>query len=361
MSSRGNLEDFSFHALASLTLTPARSGELLPALAALDDASFEQFCSLAAANHVIVRALEPLETAAEKAGDAKLAGRCKILIDRERRRIANAIEWLHRITSTLEAEGCPMTVMKSLDHWPDLGSDLDLYTTADAHAVRRMMQKCLGARLEPQSWGDRLADKWNFRIDGLPEPIELHARRLGQTGEQLALARRFQVRRVRCCVMGHEFHVPAPEERILVAALQRMYRHFYIRVCDIANIARLIDSGAVRFAELHRAAQLGGIWKGVCCLLRIVSDYVGQQRGTPLKLPPEVISAAPFGGEHLHVRGQFLRLPILPDAAGLFAAEFASAARRGDMAATMRLSLFPCLASAAAIRYKITGSDKGIW
>jgi hypothetical protein len=31
------------------------------------------------------------------------------------------------------------------------------------------------------------------------------------------------------------------------------------------------------------------------------------------------------------------------------------------MPATFRLSLLPPLASAAAISYKLTGSDKGIW
>jgi hypothetical protein len=34
---------------------------------------------------------------------------------------------------------------------------------------------------------------------------------------------------------------------------------------------------------------------------------------------------------------------------------------RGNVPATLRLSLLPPLASAAAVAYKITGSDKGIW
>ena len=39
----------------------------------------------------------------------------------------------------LEQGGCPTTVMKSLDHWPDLGNDLDLYTTADERQVAQVM------------------------------------------------------------------------------------------------------------------------------------------------------------------------------------------------------------------------------
>ena len=125
----------------------------------------------------------------------------------------------------------------------------------------------------------------------------MHAQRLGQTGEHIAMAQRFVTRRVKQSVLGLEFGVPAPEERIIVATLQRMYRHFYFRVCDMVNIAALVESGAVDFVELHRAASMGGIWKGVCSLLRIVSDYVLSIVARPSCLPSEVLSDALFGGE----------------------------------------------------------------
>ena len=81
------------------------------------------------------------------------------------------------------------TVIKSLDHWPDLGSDLDLYTDADATHVVNIMRACFSARLADRSWGDRLANKWNFVMPGLPELVEVHAGRLGQTGEQTTVTR----------------------------------------------------------------------------------------------------------------------------------------------------------------------------
>jgi hypothetical protein len=51
----------------------------------------------------------------------------------------------------------------------------------------------------------------------------------------------------------------------------------------------------------------------------------------------------------------------MPQGAELYTAQVTSAAFRGDVPATLRLSLLPYLASAAAISYKLTGSDKGIW
>ena len=125
------------------------------------------------------------------------------------------------------------------------------------------MLKRMGAHTEPRSWGDRLANKWNFAIPGLPESVEVHAQRLGQTGEQTAMARRFITRRVPKTVNGLTFLVPAVEERVIVATLQRMYRHFYLRVCDVVEHCRTCWNRAqLDFAELKKAADLGGIWPG---------------------------------------------------------------------------------------------------
>jgi hypothetical protein len=80
-----------------------------------------------------------------------------------------------------------------------------------------------------------------------------------------------------------------------------------------------------------------------------------------LKLPSEVMHTAPFGGEKVYVRGKFIRVPIMPQGATLYTEQVTRTAMRGDVPATFRLSLLPYLATAAAISFKMTGSDKGIW
>jgi hypothetical protein len=251
--------------------------------------------------------------------------------------------------------------MKSLDHLPDLGSDLDLYTTGDERAVVEVFVNRLGARILPRSWGDRLAHKWNFAVPGLPESIEVHAQRLGQVGEHTRMARRFVERSVSEPIGGYVFHMPAPEERIIVATLQRMYRHFYFRICDIVNSARLVESHRLDYTELRLAADTGGIWPGVATYLRIVSDYVRRYRGSGLDLPATVLNAARFGGERLFVLRRFLRIPIMPEGAGLYTEQVASTALHGNVPAALRLSLLPPLAATAAVAFRITGDDKGIW
>ena len=107
-------------------------------------------------------------------------------IIKERERIQHALSFLAPICDALKEVG-DVIVIKSLDHWPDLGNDLDLYTNAEPADVVAVMSKHFKARPDARSWGDRLANKWNFVVPGLPELVEVHISRLGQTGEQVAI------------------------------------------------------------------------------------------------------------------------------------------------------------------------------
>jgi len=349
------------HCLCGLTLSPTPSEDCLQMVRTLDAAGRQELLELTHSHHVVIRAFEAIRNDALARGDDSMLAWADATLAAERDRIVRSLAYLEEVCNELEAAGCPTTVIKSLDHWPDIGNDLDLYTTGNDRTVHEVMKSKFAATLEPQSWGDRLAQKWNFKIAGLESPIEIHVQRLGQTGEHTALARRFVTRRVQKEVGGKTFFVPAPEERIIVATLQRMYRHFYFRVCDLVNTARMVDAGEVDFAELQRATTPYGIWRGVATYLAIVSDYAQKFRGRPLDLPAAVTKAAICSGDKVRPRNRFLRVPIVPQCAALYSEQVTRAAFNGDVPATFRLSMLPYLASAAAITQKLTGSDKGVW
>jgi hypothetical protein len=161
-------------------------------------------------------------------------------------------------------------------------------------------------------------------------------------------------------VDGHTFRVPAIEERLIIVTLQRMYRHFYFRLCDIVDTAKHLQEQEVNFARLKVAAEAGGIWPGVATLLVIVSEYC-RTYATELSVPADVRAAASYKDNMLHVRGDFLRIPIVPQAASLFMRQVFQAAYQRNLRTVSRLTLLPGLAAAALIAYKISGDDKGIW
>jgi hypothetical protein len=348
-------------ALSRLTLRAAAAADVFPEIVALNSRQRTDFRDLADSNHVVIRAFEVLNRVAGNSGDLETQAWTVSVLIQERARIANALERLQEVCAVLEKNGCPTLVMKTLDHWPDLGNDLDLLSTGHPRDIVHVFEDKLKARTEPRSWGDRIANKWNFALPGLPESVEIHVGRLGQMGEHIELARRFIRRRVTTQASGHEFFVPAPEERIFAATLQRMYRHFYFRVCDIANSATLVESGKLNYVELQRAALQAGIWPGVASFLNIVSQYLQQYRGAALHLPDEVTAAASVGANEIYTRARFLRIPIVPYAARLYGRQLRETLFKGNVPAALRLSLLPPLASAAAVAFKITGSDKGIW
>jgi hypothetical protein len=303
-----------------------------------------------------------LSVLADIAGDhagATLEEWCEAAIESERKRIVSAIEWLSVVVRCLEDSGCAVCVIKSLDHWPDLGSDLDLYTSGTPEQVCRVMRQKLQAQEEPRSWGDKLANKWNFRVPGLAELVEIHVRYLGQTGEQELMARRVLERKVTKTVNGHTFPVPAVEERILISTLQRMYRHFYFRLCDIADMAALINGGELDFGKLRQGAELGSIWPGVASFLVIVAEYAKRYDGH-VEVPRDVIRAASSPHLSVQFRDGFLRVPMGP-AAALYGSQLLGASRHGDVRAMARLPLLPPLAVSALVAARLTGSDKGVW
>lgn len=315
---------------------------------------------LAQSHHVLVRSFPRLQQLMQLGGNSENAAWAQTVLAAEQRRIQNALTHLEAICRELAQAG-NLVVIKSLDHWPDLGSDLDLYSDASPNDVLEIMRRVFHAEPDERSWGDRLANKWNFVVPGLPELVEVHIGRLGQTGEQIATAKSLVARSRTVAITGHRFRVAAPEERFIISTLQRMYRHFYIRLCDIVDNASLVEAGAIDYVHLRSLAKTAGLWEGLATYLVIISDYVRKYRGKGLELPSIVTSEARFSGEHLFFRKNFIRIPLMPHSAGLYASELKRLLLNGDIRNSLRLSLLPGLATAAAVELKLTGSDKGIW
>ena len=339
----------------------SRTSELNSKITNISRDDFDSLVAMADTNHVIVRGLEVFLKIVRDAHDDIRAGWAEAALGTERARIKNAVSHLHEICTAFDQAGYDAIVIKSLDHWPDLGSDLDMYTNSKPEDICKFMQKRFNAKISSRSWGDRLAGKWNFEIPGLPEAVEIHMGRLGQTGEQVTIASNLVGRSRTVQVEGLTFRVPAISDRLLISTLQRMYRHFYFRLCDIIDSGGLVEANAIDYTDLSNAAKAADIWAGVATYLVIVSDYVKQYRGSGLDLPQFVKNTARFGGGEVFFARDFLRVPIMPQSVRLYRSQLTGLLRKWELHNSARLGLLPWLATAAAVGQKITGSDKGIW
>lgn len=349
-----------FDLLSELVLASQSAAKLDRVQATLARQDLDAIATLSSKNHVVIRALTSWRELLQAENDT-IVSFIDTVLQNEKARIDRALSFLSEICVTLQNSGCPVTVIKSLDHWPDLGSDLDLYSSADAGDVVRTMVSAFQAKVDARSWGDRLANKWNFIVPGLPELVEIHIGRLGQTGEQTTLTESLLARTRSVEIGGRSYRVLSPEHRIIISTLQRMYRHFYIRLCDIVDNAGLVDSDSVDFDLLHNLGKAAGIWEGIATYLAIISGYVESYRGYGLSLPSLVTETAKFAADQVRFGRDFLRVPILPHSLNLYASELRTMVFRGEVRNSLRLSLLPGLATAAALEMKLTGSDKGIW
>ena len=349
--------------LSHLLLSPNPAEVLLarPGFRDLTREKFDRMVALAHSNHVIVRGLEAYCRIVAAAGDTTRDQWAADVLAAEKARISNAVRWISRLCESLKLNGVDVTVMKSLDHWPDFGSDIDLYTNSPSKDVLSAMQKEFKGEVAARSWGDRLAGKWNFMIPTLEEAVEVHAQRLGQTGEQRTLGAHLPARRRFLSFDGNLLPVPSPSDRIMISTLQRMYRHFYFRLCDMVDSAALANSGVIDYEDLRTSARAAGIWEGVATYLVLVRDYVRRFGGDEVVLPDYVVESARFCGDTMYLGGSFLRVPILPQSASLYRTQLAGLLRRREMHNSLRLGILPFLASAAAVGHKLTGDDKGIW
>jgi len=360
----------TFQALGTLLLAPpdhtVPEGSWfvreLEYVSSLDPEQFRGLLQRAQTQRVLRRTLEVLQAnipATPK--ETPIATIIESALAAEKERLARALAVLNDIASRFERAGHFITIMKTLDHWPDTGSDLDLLVAAEDHQVCQIFEKEFQALQQVQSWGDKLAHKFNFRIPGLGELVEVHVNCLGQTGEHINLAAGVLSRRTKVTYDSYSLPVPVPEDRIIIATLQRMYRHFYIRLTDIVNIYTSMSRRLLDYRQLQATAEGASIWEGVATLLAVVQQYAVHYGANPIHLPDNVHNAAQFSANKTYLGDSFVRVPILPQAANLFLRQFADNGVKHNVRAMMRLSLLPMLATAAFVSFRLTGNDKGVW
>jgi hypothetical protein len=351
----------ALHVLSLLTLSSTDSHvQAFEFCRDLDGAGLCKLIQLARDHHVTVRICTALTNFAKAHKLERIPWAGTLLAD-ETAQIRRAIPTLAQIYQELEQAGLPALVIKSFDHWPDVGSDFDFYVDGPSEEIQQIMQQKFGAKLQRQSWSDRVARKWNFSVPGTEKIVEIQAGRLGQTGEHVRVGRELVQRKITKTFGGHEFAVPCPEHQLLLAVLNSFYRHYYLRICDVANTVQLIQQHALNFEMLRRESKHAGIRRGLATYLAVVEQYYAHYSDERLTLPQRILKGASFGVDKIYAQAGYLRVPLFPQSAELYTRELAKAIKRKDLKKTARISLLPGLAVAAGAKFRITGKDKGIW
>ncbi len=157
-------------------------GQAISRLQRMSQQEWSDFLHFAELQRVYLRTLRLLEKWSAVGAFTPPFDDLHDLEQREHRQVEDALASLNDVVRALELTGHTPLVIKTLDHWPDIGSDLDLFINASQHDTVRAMRSELQAEPQSQSWGDRLAHKWNFQIPGQARLVEIHIRVPGTDG-----------------------------------------------------------------------------------------------------------------------------------------------------------------------------------
>lgn len=309
-------------------------GRTLPAdleeLGRLLDQSPGELLALCQQNLVVMRTLTALEAAGLSLGDEAVAWR-----RRESSRIEQGLATIEGIARELARNEVPFMVIKTGDHFPDQGHDIDLLLAEGGDAVERVMRDRLGASPLERSVSEILSAKSNWRCG--PTTVEIHVGRLGQVGEHRRLAEEIFDHRRPARLGSLDVSVPSAEGRMILAMLQRIYRHFNFRLCDVINVAGLVEDESLSWPTLWRLCRESGIDYGVGLGIAMVADQLSRL-DEELELPVNgtIPHPCPYP---LSFRRGYYRFPLRGAVPRVFARQVGGSLRRGAILRSSRLAL----------------------
>ncbi|HEV2704448.1 MAG TPA: nucleotidyltransferase family protein [Pyrinomonadaceae bacterium] len=268
----------------------------------------------------------------------------------ERRRGAQMLAVIGRISRACEEQGIAYLFAKSFQHYPDMGGDIDLFVASSSGAVDRAVLKGTAAERVSQDLRSRMSGVAAYRVCGGEFALEIYHGRIGVLGEHAALVGELIRRGERASVGGGLFLVPTAEDLLVLQGMQRVYRHDFIRLCDVLSTVALAGRDALDWDYVWRTSEQLGTTYGLCSYL----SYVGQIRRETLGrelLPVELrrrFTVESCGrGEF---RGGVFRFPRGRVVARVYLGKLRAAARTGNWDGISRLSLMPFVVAAALTR-----------
>lgn len=295
-----------------------------------------RFLDSCSRSRVLVRCLQKLQ-----AQGVALPEQAQQRLEAEQQRVAAAMQHLARITALFAELREPFTTIKTLDQYPDQGHDVDVLTGPENPHVLQALAERLQAKLGERSLSEVLAAKRNFRFAG-DVTLEVHGGRLGQVGEHDRLAMDILASRCRVSVGGVQTFAPSVESRLLLAMLQRIYRHFNFRVCDVVNLGQMLRDEQMNWDAAWRMARVGGVTQGVAVGLRSVHGLL-DRLGVACPAAPLPSMAGTVRAVELTFRREYYRFGLWAVVPGAYARQFVQFARRGRLAKVGRLSLLAAL------------------
>jgi hypothetical protein len=292
--------------------------------------------------NMIVRRVSPLLRAA----GAEHAGALSDLESSESNRVGSTLRTAADLQAFCERHGTPVVFPKALQHYPDMGHDVDLWMLESASVFDPQLCRAFDATAAPRGVFDRVAGTRVYTLATCPSPLEIHHGGVGHLGEHRGYLVEVLARRRQQVADGMSIAVPSDEDQLIIQAMQRMFTHFSVRVSDVHLTAGLVG-GALDWAYIQDVCRRFGLTRALSMWVSLArqlwEDAVGRA------FPAEAIQAAGSTPVSLTSRGHLWRIGVLATAPRLYGGLALHALRWSQWRTLGRLAAIPAAVAACGI------------
>jgi len=314
---------------------------------------WEALLPIALRNRVALRVAEALL----RRGD-RLPPATEEAIRRERLRRDELLELMQRVSASCAAQPVSCMFIKALQHYPDVGGDLDLLVLSSDTRIDARLLAGLGAVELPGGLRGRLAGVRRYRVGGYAAPLDLMHGRLGPLGEETAFPHLLIANRRRVLRDGAVLDVPSLEDQLLLQGMQRVYGQRRMHVADVAFTLSALRKGTLDWSYVLETASRLGFLPGLSCYLSFVAQAHADAFGAGVVVPAADRLLRDDWGR-IEFRGGSYRFPALRVNARLYARRFTSGVASERWETVGRLGLAPVVAAAALVRRRVMATADG--
>jgi len=308
----------------------------------LESLEWETLLPIACENAVLVRIADRVESTG---GD--LPASVRQAVREERDRVDRALSLARRLGENCHRHGIRYMLPKLVQHYPDMGRDLDLLVMDESLRVDRLVLDGLLVAAKPVSLRSRIARTTTHVVAPTGLEVDIHHGRLGPLAEHRRFPKDLLEQRRRVSVADSEFVVPCPEHQLVLQGVQKAWGRSSFRLAEVVHTHRAVRRGIDWARVLDVSAQLS-VRHSVSCYLTY-AEQVHRDAELGQLIPQSVWSRLkPGGWGRIRFRRARFRFPATWVHTRTYAAMVAHATTTADWRRLERLTVAPLVAIAEA-------------
>jgi hypothetical protein len=300
---------------------------------------------LAERNAVLVRFADRLERGGVRLPPTFAAARDAACV-----RAAGALDVIAAISAACARQGIAFLFPTALDHYPDLGQDLDLLVLSQSETSDAAVLGSLAATRRDGGLRDRLAGATTYRLERSGLLVDIHHGRLGIIGEQTSYPATLIANRCPRTTGGRDVFVPSVEDQVVLQGMRRVYGRRSFRLADVVATVAALRLPGLDWGYVIRTARALGMLPGLSCYLSYVDQIHRTLYGRDLipRAPRDRLTLGGWG--RFAFRGAVYRFPAARVGGRLYWHELGSALGTRNWSAASRLGLLPAVLALEQVR-----------